>query len=251
MRQMTDTPAEAQGSSSEVAPTGRFCAAMNLGNSYLVVKDSGTGELRGVTVDLSRALAAKLGVSVTLVEYRNVGAVVDSARSGVWDIAFLAVDVARSDVDFTPPYMEVDNTVLLPASSTIRTLADIDRPGLRIAVPGRSAPDLLLTRTLKHATLVRGETELRAFDIFRAGQADAIASGRDSLLTLAAGAGYRALEEPLLLVPHAIALPKGRTGALEAVTLFIEEAEASGEVARAIARAGLRGVSVAPAAGVK
>jgi polar amino acid transport system substrate-binding protein len=224
---------------------------MNLGNSYLVAKDRGTGELRGVTVDLSRALAAKLGVPVTLIEYQNVGAVVDGARSGAWDIAFLAVDSARSDMDFTPAYMEIDNSLLVPASSAIRTLADIDRPGLRIAVPGRSAPDLFLTRTLKHATLVRGETVVRAFEMFRAGQADAIAAGRHSLLTLAGEAGYRALEEPLLLVPHAVAVPKGRAGVLEAVTRFVEEAKASGEVARAIARAGLRGVSVAPAAAIK
>ncbi len=224
---------------------------MNLGNRYLVVKDPRTGELRGVTVDLTRALAAKLGVPVTLIEYATVGAVVDGARSGAWDIAFLAVDAARADMEFTQPYMEVDNAVLVPAGSPIRALADIDRPGLRIAVPGRSAPDLLLTRTLKHATLVRGETETRAFEMFRAGQADAIASGRHALLTLAGDAGYRALDETLLAVPHAIAVPKGRPEALETVARFVEEAKASGDVARAIARAGLRGVSVAPATGQK
>jgi polar amino acid transport system substrate-binding protein len=199
-----------------------------------------------VTVDLSRALAARLGVPVMLVEYRNAGAVVDGARSASWDIAFLAVDAARAGMDFSPPYMEVDNAVLVPNSSAIRTLADIDRPGVRIAVPARSAPDLFLTRTLKHATLVRGETETLAFEMFRGGQADAIASGRHALLTLAGDAAYRALDEPVLRVPHAIAVPNGRAEALKTVTRFLEEAKASGEIARAIERAGLQGVRVAP-----
>jgi polar amino acid transport system substrate-binding protein len=86
-----------------------------------------------VTVDLSRALAAKLGIPVTLVEYRNAGAVVDRARSGAWDIAFLAIDTMRNDVEFTPSYMGVDNGVLVPADSPIRTIADVDCPGVRIS----------------------------------------------------------------------------------------------------------------------
>src|SRR5205814_7708718 len=99
------------------------------------------------------------------------------------------VDAMRNVVEFTPSYMRVDNGILVPAASSIRTIADVDRPGVRIAVPGRSAPDLLLTRTLKHASLVRGDTELAAFQFFGAGKADAIATDRNSFATYAGEIG--------------------------------------------------------------
>jgi polar amino acid transport system substrate-binding protein len=224
---------------------------MNLGNSIVVVKDSVAGELRGIGVELARALAARLGVPATLVEYRNAGAIVDSARTGAWDIAFLAVDPARGDVEFTPAYMEVENGYLVPTASAIRTNADIDRPGIRVAVPGRSAPDLFLARTLKHATLVRGDTEMAAFSIFRSGEADVIAAARHSFAMFLDGGQYRALDKSLLLVPHAIAVPRGRRAALETAKAFVEEAKASGDIARAIVRANLRGVRLAASADVK
>src|SRR5262252_333947 len=162
----------AQSGASALAPTGQLRIALNVGNPVLAVKDTATGEVRGVTVDLGRALAAKLGVTVALIEYPNVARIVDGARSGLWDIAFLAVDPARAgDTDFTPPYMEVEITYLVPTGSPIRTTADADRPGLRIAVPSRSTADLFLSSVLKRATLVRGETEAHTFEMLRTGQA--------------------------------------------------------------------------------
>jgi polar amino acid transport system substrate-binding protein len=242
--------ASAQSGAAAVAPTGQLRVALNVGNPVLAVKDPATGEVRGVTVELGRALAAKLGVPVALVEYPNVARIVDGARSGAWDIAFLAIDPARAgDMDFTPPYMEVENTYLVPTGSPIRTTADADRPGVRIAVPSRSAPDLFLSNRLQQAALVRGETEAAAFELLRAGQADAFAANRNSFATFTAGLeGYRALDDYFLTVPMAIAVPKGRANALATVNAFLEEVKASGEVQRAIERANLRGVRVTPAA---
>lgn len=243
----------AQSGASAVAPTGQLRVALNVGNPVLAVKDTATGELRGVTVDLGRALAAKLGVAVALIEYPNVARIVDGARSGLWDIAFLAVDPARAgDTDFTPPYMEVEITYLVPTGSPIRTTADADRPGLRIAVPSRSTADLFLSSVLKRATLVRGETEARTFEMLRTGQAEAFAANRNSFETFTAGLeGYRALDDYFYTVPHAIGVPKGQSLALAMVSAFLEEAKASGDVQRAIARANLRGVRVAPTSTTK
>ena len=237
----------------QVAPTGHLRVAVNVGNPVLAVKDPATGEVRGVTVDLGRALGIKLGVPVALVEYPNVARIVDGAKTGAWDIAFLAIDPARAgDMEFTPIYMEVENTYLVRTGSSIRTTADADRPTLRIAVPSRSAPDSFLSKTLKQASLLRGETEVAAFELLRSGEADAFAANRNSFASFTAGLdGYRALDDYFLTVPMAIAVPRGRADALATVSAFLEDAKTSGDVQRAIKRAKLRGVRVAPASAAK
>lgn len=106
--------ASAQSGAAAVAPTGQLRVVLNIGNPVLASKDSATGEVHGVTVDLSRALATKLGVPVVLVEYPNVARIVEGAQSGAWDIAFLAINPARAgDMDFTPPYKDLPG---LPAT---------------------------------------------------------------------------------------------------------------------------------------
>src|SRR5262249_18190737 len=205
----------AQKRASAVAPTGQLRVALNVGNPVLAVKDTTTGEVRGVTVDLGRALAVRLGVPVALIEYPNVARIVDGARSGAWDIAFLAIDPARAgDMDFTPTYMGVEDRSLVPTGSPIHATADADRPGIRIAVPSRSAPDVFLSSRLKQASLVRGDTEAAAFELLRTGQADAFAANRNSFATFTAGlAGYRALDDYSLTVPMATGVSKERAHA--------------------------------------
>lgn len=133
----------------ELAPQGTLRVAINLGNPVLATRDA-TGSPRGVAVTLGMEFASMLRVRFVPVVYPGVGPIVDAARTAAWDIAFLAVDPARaSEMDFTRPYMLVDNTLLVPAGSTVRSMADADRAGLRIAVQNRTAPDLFLTETLR------------------------------------------------------------------------------------------------------
>jgi len=140
----------------------------------------------------------------------------------------------------------------VPTGSPIHTTADADRPGIRIAVPSRSAPDVFLSSRPKQASLVRGDTEAAAFEPLRTGQAEAFAANRNSFATFTAGlAGYRALDDYFLAVPMAIAVPKGRANALATVSTLLEEAKASGDMQRAIERANLRGVRVTPASAAK
>jgi polar amino acid transport system substrate-binding protein len=146
----------------------------------------------------------------------------------------------------------VEDTYLVPTGSPIHTTADADRPGIRIAVPSRSAPDVFLSSRLKQASLVRGDTEAATFELLRTGQADAFAATRNSFATFTAGLnGYRALDDYFLAVPMAIAVPKGRANALATVSAFLEEVKASGDVQRAIERANLRGVRVTPTSATK
>lgn len=234
---------------SELTPTGTLRVGLNLGNAVTVTKDATTGELRGVAVEVGRALASRLGVAFTPVTYPSVAKMADAVKAGEWDVAFLAADPARAvDMVFTPPYMEVDNTYLVPPGSAMQTIADVDQPGIRIAVPQRSAPDLFLSRTLRHAELVRSTAGLAAaVELVRTGQAQAVAADRSSLLGVAAmWPGARVLEERFVAVEHAIAIPKDREAGLSYLRDFVEQAKRSGLIQQAIERSGVRAVQVAP-----
>ena len=138
-----------------LAPAGKLLVGLNLQRSFLVKRDPATGEVTGMAMDFSRMLAERLNVTVEPVLYPDVGSLVEGARAGAWDIAFLGIDPARSDVmEFTAPYIEVDNTYLVPVNSPIHTLADADRSGVRIGTGLESTTGLFLSRTIKRAQLV-------------------------------------------------------------------------------------------------
>jgi polar amino acid transport system substrate-binding protein len=232
----------------ELAPTGKLRVTFILTNPVHVVKDAG-GELRGPAIDLGRELAKRLGVPFEPLGHARAEDIVASAGSGGWDAAFLAFDPARSgEVNFSPPYLEAHNRYLAPAGSPIASLEAADRAGVRIGVGQRDAVDLHLTRTLRHAKLVRnsGGTPA-ALELIRSGKVDLYAANLQRIEDLAAQLpGARVLEGSVLAVRQAIALPKGREAALAFVAAFVGEAKASGLVAESIARAGLRGVNAAP-----
>jgi polar amino acid transport system substrate-binding protein len=211
-------------------------------------KDPATGEVRGVAMELAHALAARLGIAVVPVEYPSPPSVLDGLKTGAWDVGFLGIDPARlAQADFSPPYLQVDSTYLVPAGSAIRTSADADHPGVRIVVTRNSVEDFALTRMLKQAALVHVETISAGFDVVRAGNADVLAVPRPTALQFATRwPGSRVLEDRFHTVFHGIAVPKGQAGRLAYVSDFIEEAKASGLVQQAVERAGLRGVQVAP-----
>jgi polar amino acid transport system substrate-binding protein len=214
----------------------------------LVQRDAATGILRGVSVELAQALAERLGVPLELVPYANPAAYAESLRGTIpWDVGFAARDPARAEfLDFSPNYMEVDNVFLVPAGSHLHVVEDVDRPGVRVAVPQGSAPDLFLTRTLRSAQVVRVPGGLEpAVEAFASGLADAYGENAHLLHGVMAQlpVGARILEGRFNVVQMAIAVPKGRgaTG-LDWLAQFVAEASRDGTVARAIERAGLRGV---------
>jgi polar amino acid transport system substrate-binding protein len=234
---------------SQLAPSGTLRAAINYGNPVLATKHPHTGELRGVTVDVSRELGRRLGVPVELVAYEGVAKLLAGLKAEEWDVAFLAVDPARAgDVAFTAPYMEVEVTYLVPEPSEIRSVSDVDRTGVRIAVGEKDAADLFLSKELKHASLVR----LRgpdALSLLQTGAVEVLAGNRQGLLAFAeAHPGYRVIEGRFTTIPHAAGVPTGRSAAAAYLRGFIEEAKASGFIKRALEEAGLRGVVVAPPA---
>jgi polar amino acid transport system substrate-binding protein len=233
----------------ELAPTGTLRVAVFTGNPVIGSKGATSGEVVGTTATLGRELGARAGLPATLVEYTAVGRMVEDAKAGAWDIAVVAFDPARRNVlDFAPPHMVVDLTYLVAPGSNIRSVADVDQPGVRIAAAKGAATALLLERTLKAAKVTPAENEPAAFELLRTGQAEALAQNRFLLLGLAERLpGSRVLEDRFAAAEMTIVLPKGRPAALEYVGAFVAEAKRSGAVRRAIDAAGLRGVSVAPA----
>lgn len=233
----------------DLVQTGKLRVGLGLGTPALAIKNPATGELRGPAVDLGRALAARIGVAFVAVEYPRPGAVLDGVKTDAWDVTFLVVDPERAkQADFAPPHMQSDFTYLVAAGSSIQKAADADQPEVRIAVPRGDASDLLLTRLLKKAELVRADSISAAAEQLRTGAVQAQAAPRPVLFSeLAKLPGYRILDDGFAVISFAAMVPKGRTGRLAFVSEFIEEAKTSGLVKRAIESAGLQGVQVAPA----
>jgi polar amino acid transport system substrate-binding protein len=225
----------------ELAPTGTLRAAINYNNPLLAQRDAATGKLKGLAVDLSEELARRVGIPVELVPYEAAGKISGSAKSGAWDIAYLAIDPARAaEIDFTAAYIELEGTYLVPAGSPLQKIADVDREGVRIAVTSGSAYDLFLSRELKHAKLVYAETTPISIDMMIAQKLDAVAAVRTALLTGGRRiSGSHVLSGHFMTIPQAAGVPKGRPAAARYVRQFIEDMKASGFVAAGLERHGL------------
>lgn len=235
---------------SDLAPAGTIRAGINYSNPVLAKKDPASGAISGVAVDLTREIGRRTGLPVELVGFDAAGKMVDALRTGAWDIAFLAVDPGREgEIGFTPPYIEIEGTYLVPAGSPLRTVAEVDRGGVRIALAAGAAYDLFLTRNLKHAEAVRMPTPGAAFELLAQGKVDALAGVKQTQIANGAKLpGSRVLDGRFMAIGQAVGIPKGRAAGLKYLTEFVEEVKASGFVARAIERAGVRGVAIAPAA---
>jgi polar amino acid transport system substrate-binding protein len=224
----------------ELAPSGKLRAAINFGNSVLVQKDPATGEPRGVSPALARELARRLGVPVAYVAFDAAGKVFDALQAGVWDIAFLATDPARAaGIDFTAPYVVIEGTYAVRSNSPLRAIADFDRDGVRIAVGRASAYELYLSRTLKHATLIRESSGTDAFDLFLKDKLEAVAGVKQSLVAFAkAQTDMRVIPGRFMQIEQAMGTPKGRAAGVHYLREFVEEMKASGFVADTLAKSG-------------
>jgi polar amino acid transport system substrate-binding protein len=243
-------PASAAESVAALAPGGKLRAAINFGNPVLATRDQATGEPRGVSVDLARELGRRLGVPVELILYPAAGKVVEGLKEGTWDIAFLAIDPARAvDIDFTAPYVIIEGAYLVPADSPIRDNSEVDRDGVRVVVGAGSAYDLYLARELRRAQLVRAPSSPVVVDTMVAQRLDVAAGVKQQLEADAKRvAGVRLLGGRFMVIEQAMATPKGRAGGASYLAAFVEEMKASGFVAAALARHGIAGATIAPAA---
>lgn len=238
------TPEERQA----LAPTGKLRVGLYLGNPLSVVRDSASDEMKGVGFDLGKELARRMGVPFEPVVHPSVRALLDSGKSDGWDIASIAFSPARAkDMDFTAPHLEVELGYLIPGGSSISTMADVDRPGIRVAIQEKGLADIFLSRTLKNAVVVRASSIAATLEILKSGRADVFAGNKPSLFELLNQVpGFRVLDGRFNADPVAMAIPKGRDLGIAYARKFVEDAKSEGLVKAAIERAGVRGVVVAP-----
>jgi len=235
----------------ELAPTGVLRAAINLANFLLITGRSGSGDPEGVGPDLARAVADRLGVEVAYVSFDTPGEVADSVADDVWDIATIGAEPERAKtITFTPAYVEIEATYLVPAGSSIRDVQEVDREGVRIAVSARSAYELWLSDHIQHAEIVMANGLDASFDLFKEHNLDALAGLRPKLMTdVEKLPGARILDGKFTAVQQAVgARPEALVGAAF-LRDFVEEAKSSGLIASLMDKHGVSGqFTVAPAA---
>jgi polar amino acid transport system substrate-binding protein len=244
----SDSPTKSQREDS--APTGKLrvgVVSAPTRSAFFVVKEDGS-EPRGVTVDLGKELARRLGVPVEFFVVSSSGELVDAMSSAELDVAFMPVDAERrKKVDFGPVYFVIESTYLVRPGSDIKDLKDVDHPGVRVIGIANTATIRAAGRSLKNTTVVAVSSVSDAAEMLRTDAADAFALTHDALPALAAKLpGSRILDGSFLQTGIAIAVPKNRPKALAYATDFMEDAKTSGLVRRALDNAGLEDLAVAP-----
>ncbi|MDX1374735.1 MAG: transporter substrate-binding domain-containing protein [Burkholderiales bacterium] len=232
----------------ELAPGGTLRAGINLSNFLLVTGKAANGDPQGIAPDLAGEIAARLGVPLKLLPYANPGKLADAVAE--WDVGLIGAEPARAkEIAFSAAYLEIESTYLVPPGSKIRSVEEIDREGVRIAVYGKSAYGLYLARSIKHAELVNAEGLDASWELFVSRKLDALAGLRPRLVQdVEKLPGARVLEGRFTAVQQAVGTPRSRAAGAAFLAAFVEEAKASGLVARLIERHGVRGVNVAPGA---
>lgn len=232
-----------------LAPHGVLRASINLGNPILASTDKTSGAPGGVSVDLARAFAERLGVGLELVVFDTAGQSVEAVAEEQADIGFFAIDPVRgAQIAFTQAYVLIEGSYLVRDDSPLKANEDVDRAGHRITVGKGSAYDLYLTRELKHAQIVRAPSSPTVVATFLDQALDVAAGVRQQLEADAQKhAGLRLLPGRFMVIQQAMGLPKSRGSAAVAVLrAFVEDMKAAGFVADALARHGIQGASVAP-----
>jgi polar amino acid transport system substrate-binding protein len=231
-----------------LAPTGTMRAGVFTGNFLLITGTSPTGIPQGVSPDMCQAIADHLGVKLELIAFKNQDELVEAVACGACDIGLVGSDPERAKkITFTPAYVEIEATYLVPAGSSLQTVTQVDQPGVKIAVPSRSAYELWLSRNLKHAELVMAEGFEATINVFVQDHLQALAGLRVALTEDAKKLpGSRLLEENFATIQQAISTRNANTDGLKFLNTFVEQAKASGLVASLIAKHRVTGLVVAP-----
>ena len=234
----------------ELAPTGTLRAGINMSNFLLVTGKRANGDPDGVSPDMAEEIARRLGVPLKLIPFKSPGELADQAGKNIWDIGNIGAEPQRAQtIAFTAAYAEIESTYLVPAGSPIKVIADVDKPGIRISVTGRSAYGLWLENNIKHATLMRTDTLDSSFDQFVSGKLDVLAGLRPRLIEdVKRLPGARILDGQFSAVQQAVGTPRKNVAAAAWLAAVVEECKASGFVAKAIEKHKAIGLSVAPRA---
>ncbi len=231
----------------ELAPSGALRAAINYGNPVLARRDPGDVP-GGITADLARELARRLGVSLEFITYEQAGPVFAGFDRDEWDVCFMAIEPVRAaKLAFTAPYVLIEGVYAVPERSPARQTGDLDRPGTRIGVVQGSAYDLYLTRELAHASLVRVAVAAEVPALLREGEADAVAGVKPSIEGIVrAQPGTRLVPGAFMTIRQAMATARVREAGAAWLAAFIDDVKSSGLVRELFVRNDVRGGTLAP-----
>ncbi|MDP1839720.1 MAG: transporter substrate-binding domain-containing protein [Reyranella sp.] len=234
----------------ELAPTGVLRAGINLSNFLLVTGRSANADPVGVSPDMARAAAEALGVPVQYVPFKTPGELGDQVGKNIWDIGLIGAEPQRAEkIAFSAAYCEIEATYMVPAGSPIKSIADVDKKGVRIAVSARSAYDLWLVNNIKNATLVQVSGLDAAYEKFMSDKLEVLAGLRPGLLKdVEKAPGLKILDGKFTAVQQAMGTAKANLAGAAFLADFVEKAKKSGMVAEFIARHKVKGLSVAPPA---
>ena len=233
----------------ELAPQGVLRAGINMSNFLLVSETKANGDIDGVSPRMAAAIAAELGVKLQLIQYKGPGDVADAAQTNEWDIANIAAEAERARfISFSPAYCEIQATYLVPPGSVIKTLEDVDQPGVRIAVKDRAAYDLWLTENLQHASLHRAPTLDDSFTLFQEEGLEVLAGLRPKLLEQQSlMPGSVLFDKSFTAVQQSVGCQTGKPLAAAYLQDFITRSKQTDLVASLIEQFGVQGrLSVAP-----
>jgi polar amino acid transport system substrate-binding protein len=233
---------------SSIAPHGVLRVAINLGNPVLAGLDA-TGEPSGISADLSRKLAAQLGLGIEWRIFKKADESVQCVRADDADIGFFAIDPVRGEgLHFSPPYVQIEGAYMVRHDSALHSNDQVDQPGQRVTVGAGSAYDLYLTRHLQQATIVRAPSSPAVVDVFMAQQLEVAAGVKQQLEADAQRlAGVRLLPGRFMVIHQAMGMPAQRSEtARQGLNAFVEDAKQSGWVAQAFVHHQIQGAAVAP-----
>jgi len=235
-----------------LAPLGVLRSAINLGNTLLVSGRDEAGAPTGLAPSVARSLAARLEIPIALTPFASPGEIADRADGDVWDVALIGSEHARNgSIAFTPPYALIEATYLVLAESRLRAISDVDAPGIRVGAPARTAYGLWLERNLVRATLVLADGIAAAGNLLARREIEALAGLRPWLVADSANfPGGVVLPGRFTAIAQAVGYRTVDRGVADFLGSFVEEAKASGLIARLMAQHGVNGVTVAaPASG--
>jgi polar amino acid transport system substrate-binding protein len=226
-----------------LAPTGKLRAGLYPGTPTSILNNDERPP-RGVGYEIGQELARRLHVDYEPVVFARNAEVLQAVTSGAIDVVFTNATAARAnDMDFGPPYLEIELGYLVPPDSPLKDMSEIDVAGRRLGVTAGSTSDATLSHDLKNAGIVRVTTLKDGVTLLAAHELDAFATNKATLFQMAEQLpGSRVLDGRWGIEHHAIAIPRGRDAGLPFLTQFTSEIKASGLVRSAADRAGLKGV---------
>ena len=242
--------AKAEGPS-DIAPTGTLRVAVAVGpaaSAFWATRDPSTGKPRGVTVELAKAAADKLHIPLQLVEYQSSDEIAAASGKDVWDLSFMPADVKREAfVDQGPAYVAYMSGYLVRAGSDIRSVADVDRAGMRVGCIEGTSTSRTVEKSLKQAKLTKFVKPEEAAELIGKGELDALAMGMGALDDLSRRLpGTKVLDEVIQSTGVVVVVPKGKAAAKVWAAHFMDDAKADGTVRRALDGNGFTGDKVAP-----